>query len=224
MRFAVAALAAAVALAAARTLERAKFQFPSLRELVATPFIPQDAALASAGLRAIAADWAWVQLLQYSAGELTDFPDPPGTSYPHLFVLSERVPQLDPSFERAYFFGAGMLAWLHGIDRPDEAVALMEEGIRLHPENRLYSLYIAAIAYKKIGNVPRTTQFLEEIFDDPQTSSLLRAMLANIYKARGDYARALATWKIILDSDRDESEHARARIQIRELQQILARH
>ncbi len=195
---------------------------PHLSELKPGPFAFQDAALAVAGFRAPAADLAWIQLLQYTAGGLPELPDRPGHAYEHLAGLSLRVTRLDPSFHRAVLFASGILAWLHGIERPDEAADLLNEGMRRSPEQTLYPLYLAAIAYKKQGDTDRMVALLESSFDLAETPSTMKAILANLRQSRGEHRQALELWARILDSDRDHSEHARAKIKIAELKLLLA--
>ena len=72
-------------------------RFPSLAELRGGPYAFQDAALASAGFRAPAADLAWIELLQYTAGSIPGLPERPGHSYDHLPMMSLRVIRLGTS-------------------------------------------------------------------------------------------------------------------------------
>lgn len=197
-------------------------RFPRLAELKAGPFAFQDAALAVAGFRAPAADLAWVQLLQYSASGVPEIVDRPGHAYEHLAELSLRVTRLDPSFYRATLFAAGILAWFHGVDRPDEAAELLTEGMHRSPEQPLYALYLAAIAYKKLGDTNHMIALLESSFDLPDTPSSMKTILANLRQSRGEYREALALWKRIRENDRDRSEHARAKTKIAELKLLLA--
>jgi tetratricopeptide (TPR) repeat protein len=221
---AVAAAAFGLALFAGSRMRRLyEPRFPPMAELKAGPFAFQDAALAAAGFRAPAADLAWVQLLQYTAGGVPELPDAPGHPYEHLAELSLRVTRLDPSFHRAVLFASGILAWFHGIDRPDEAAALLNEGMRRNPEQPMYALYLAALAYMKQGDTNRMIALLESSFDLPETPSTMKAILANLRQARGENREALALWERILESDRDRSEHARARLKIAGLKALLAR-
>ncbi len=204
---AVAALGAALAVGADGPLQRGAREFPPLSALPATPLSLQDVALASAGFRAVAADLAWVQLLQYAAGSLPQWPDAPGRSYEHIMPLCLRVARLDPAFHRAYYFGAGILGWFHGIDRPDDAIELLREGQRSDPGEKRYALYIAALAYQKKGDVDKTVALLEVLVDDPAAPALLKPILANLYKKRGDYAKAIALWERVLDDENAAAEH-----------------
>jgi len=222
--FAVSACLFALALLAGARMRRLhEPRFPRLAELKAGPFAFQDAALAVAGFRAPAADLAWIQLLQYTAGGLPELTDRPGHSYEHLAQLSLRVTRLDPSFHRAVLFASGILAWFHGIERPDEAAELLHEGMLRSPEQPLYALYLAAIAYKKLGDTDHMISLLESSFDLPDTPSTMKAILANLRQSRGEYRQALALWERIRDNERDRSEHARAKTKIAELKILLAR-
>ncbi|MEK7389608.1 MAG: tetratricopeptide repeat protein [Elusimicrobiota bacterium] len=196
-------------------------RFPLLGELKGGPFAFQDVALAASGFRAPAADIAWIQLLQYAAGNLPALADSPHRPYEHLAQMSLRVARLDPSFHRAILFGAGMMAWYENVKRPDEAADILQEGLRLAPEQPMYSLYLAALAYKKQGDTERMIALLESLVDRPETPSQMKAILANLRQSRGQYPQALELWRKILDSDRDASEHSRARLKINELNSLL---
>ncbi len=198
-------------------------RFPPLSELRTGPFAFSDAALAAAGFRAPAADLAWIDLLRYTAGSLPEYKDRPDRPYQHLGELSLRVTRLDPSFHRSVLFAAGILAWFHGIERPDEAAELLNEGMRRNPEQPLYALYLAALAYKKQGDTDHMIALLESSFDLPDTPATMKAILANLRQSRGEYRESLTLWRRILANDRDRSEHARAKSKIVELRALLAK-
>jgi tetratricopeptide (TPR) repeat protein len=218
---ALAALGAALALGVEPLLGREARKFPPLSELPTTPYSLQDAALVSGGMRAAAADLAWIQLLQYAAGGLAEMPDARDRAFDHMKTLSLRVVRLDPSFHRAYLFGAGVLGWFNNVRRPDEAVDLLEEGIRRDPGQPLYSEYVAALAYKKSGDTAHMVSLLESIAFDPGSPIEMKAILANLYKSRGDYAQALALWEEILGNDAEAREWPRARDQEAKIRALM---
>jgi len=218
---AVAALGAALALGAEPALNRGLRPLPPLSELPSTPYSLQDAGLVSAGMRAAAADLAWVQLLQYSGGNLPDLPDSHGIVFEHMKDMSLRVARLDPSFHRAYLYGAGVLGWFQNTQRPDEAVAILEEGIRRDPGQPLYSEYVAALAFQKRGDTAQMVALLQSIAADPTSPIEMKAILANMYKTRGDYERALALWDEMLDNDAEAREWPRARIQVADIRRLM---
>lgn len=220
---AVAAAAFALSLAADAGLRRARDpRFPPLSELSAGPFILQDAALAAAGFRAAAADLAWIQLLQYAAGETPPgYEDEPGKPYTHLKDMALRVGRLDPSFSRAFLYGASMLGWFHGVARPQEAVDILEEGMRRAPEQPQFATYLAALAYQKAGDQDKMIETLEANFARPETPTMMKIILANIHQSRGELERALTLWELIRDDDRDAAERPRAVAKIAELRTKL---
>ena len=216
----VAALGAGLALAAQPVMIRDARMFPPLSSLPSTPFSLQDAALAAAGLRAAAADLAWIELLQYSAGGLTEMTDEPGREFEYVKPLAERVVRLDPSFHRAYLYGAGMLGWFQNLRRYDDAIDLLQQGLRDDPGQPLYAEYIAALAYQKRGDAAKTLEILEPLADDPRSPVIMKEILANVYKSKGDYEKALAIWDAILDDEGQSSQWPRARQQIAEIRAL----
>lgn len=221
---AAAAILFALALLAGSRMRRLhEPRFPRLAELRTGPFAFSDTALAAAGFRAPAADLAWIQLLQYTAGGVPELPDRPGHPYEHIAELGLRVTRLDPSFHRAVLFASGILAWFQGVERPDEAADLLNEGMRRSPEQPLYALYLAAIAYKKQGDTDRMVALLESSFDLPQTPTTMKAILANLRQSRGEYREALALWERIRANEHDRAEHGRAKTKIVELRALIAK-
>ncbi len=193
-------------------------RMPLLSELRSGPFALQDAALSAGGFRAAAADLAWIQLLQYAAGvPQPGLEDDPSRPYTHLKDLCLRVSRLDPSFHAATLLGAGMLGWFHGVDRPDEAAELLEEGLRRTPDQPSYALYLAALAFKRRGQADEMIAALESVFDRPETPTTMKTILANIYASRGDERKAIATWERVLANPRDSAEHPRARQDVSKL-------
>jgi tetratricopeptide (TPR) repeat protein len=217
---AVAALGAALLLAADGPMGRRLAAFPPLSQVPPTPFSTQDAGFAAAGMRAAAADLAWIQLLQYLANSLPAMHDDSGERYDALLTLSQRVVRLDPSFHRAYLYGASILGWFPEVNRPDQAVELLQEGMRRDPGQKRYSLLLAALAYKRSGDSSKMVALLEGSLDDPSTPGLVKAILANYYKAQGKYAQALALWVRVLDDPGEASMHPRARLQIADLERL----
>lgn len=217
----VAALGAALALGVQPALDRSARAFPPLSELPATPYSLQDAALVSAGLRAAAADLAWVQLLQYSAGGMAELTDAPGEAFEYIKPMTERVVRLDPSFRRAYLYGAGVLGWFRNVQKPDDAVDLLREGMRSDPGEPIYATYIAALAYQKRGDTARMLSILEPAAADPRSPTVMKDILANIYKSRGEYEKSLALWEEILDNEDESREWPRARVQVAEIRRLM---
>ncbi len=216
-----AALGAALAIGADVPLSRQAATFPPLSQLPSTPFAVQDASLASAGLRAGAADIAWIQLLEYAGHGLPELPEAGGPVSPSLQKLTMRVVSLDPRFHRAYLYGASILGWEPGVNRPEQAAEVLQECLVRDPGEKLCPLYLAALTFQKKGDPERMLGVLESTLDDPRAPLMMRPLLANIYKKRGDYRKSLALWEIILDDEREQNDHPRAVKQITELKVLF---
>lgn len=201
------------------------------------------------GSRRISADIAWIELLQYygSAELLTDEESPgelyqdfysrlfnpakhqpyqhehhhhhyEGGVYPRLLPLCQRIIRLDPYFQYVYLYGSAALAW--NLNRPEEAVALLEEGIKYNPQSLLLRVYLGAIIYKKMDNFAGMTSLLDEVVADPECPVLLKNILANIYKKAGKFESAANIYRQIMETSLDSRYRQMAK---EKLQQISGR-
>ena len=155
------------------------------------------------GMRRLTADIAWVSVLQYygahevreaDRGEPHDLGE---GEYPALKKMVMRVVRIDPYFQFAYLYGAGSLAL--NLDRYDEGLELLEEGIKYNPTYWKFRLYVAGIVYKKKGEYDNFIGVLEDAVRYPDCPNLVKSCLANIYKARKNYPRALEIWLGIME-------------------------
>ncbi|HXT01347.1 MAG TPA: hypothetical protein VN915_11775, partial [Elusimicrobiota bacterium] len=55
---------------------------------------------------------------------------------------------------------------------------------------------------------------------DPRSPVVMKEILANVYKSKGDYEKALAIWDAILDDEGQSSQWPRARQQIAEIRAL----
>lgn len=161
------------------------------------------------GVRKMASDIAWIQLLQYYGG-MDDEKESGVESerefngvtfgngrYQLLQKLTQRVVRLDPYFYSSYMYGGACLAW--NLDRPDEGIAVFDEGIKNAPNYWQFTIYKMAIIYKKLDRYEDMVGKLEEALKYKDCPIMVKAMLANIYKKKGNYIRALQLWVEIYD-------------------------
>src|SRR3989344_4106081 len=149
------------------------------------------------GLRRFTADIALLSVLQYyGSRDSIGFEDGHeehrsfgAGRYPALKDMVLRTVRLDPHFHFAYLYGAGSLAF--NLDRYDEALELLQDGIQRNPNYWKFRLYVAAIVWKKKGEYDNMIPLLEEAITYPDCPTLVKSSLANIHKARKNYARAL---------------------------------
>lgn len=204
--------------------KRTRYPFPPMTELV--PNTPSLVHLGGilAGLRRLTADIAWIQVLQYygtpestASHELRHHREEAEYgrgAYAKFFGLCQRVVRIDPYFSYAYLYGAGVLAW--NLERPEEAIVLLQEGVQRLPHYWRFHMYLAAIAYKQRNEYAKMRNLLEETVKQPDCPNVIRSILANLYKTEKRYPEALRLWIQILDTS-DPEYHQRARDQIHEL-------
>lgn len=175
------------------------------------------------GMRRMTADIAWIAVLQYygSYDMLRQGSDLDSrVSHPALKVLVQRVIRLDPYFYSAYLYGAGSLAF--NLNRYDEALEILKEGIQLNPTYWRFQLYLAAIIWKQKGRSDAMIPLLEQAILYSDCPTMIKSCLANIYKARKNYARALEIWLEVLEQKNlDETYLHQATKQVEDLREKL---
>jgi hypothetical protein len=124
-------------------------------------------------LKALAADMYWLRTIQHFGGDrLSNRRDRP---FELLQPLLELTTTLDPYFSAAYRFGAIFLSEPPpgGPGRPDQAIALLEKGLRAQPNRWQYAQDIgfvhlwhggdakeAAMWFRRAGEMPGAPNWL----------------------------------------------------------------
>ncbi len=179
------------------------------------------------GMRRMVANIAWIQLLQYygtpeldeEGKEIHQHGLEYGSGkYYSLLSLSQRVVRLDPYFHYAYLYGAGALAW--NLDRPEEAIVLLKEGLRNDPKYWRFGLYLGAVVYKQLNKFDKMIVLLEEVVKYPDCPAMMKVILANIYEKQNRYLDCLNIWLGVYES-KDESYRFLAEKKIFELRHKL---
>lgn len=156
------------------------------------------------GMRRLTADIAWISVLQYYGSHETE---DEGGKHPHVFGAGKyfalkkmvlRVTRLDPSFVYAYLYGAGAMGW--NLDRPEEAMEILQEGIRYNPTYWKFRLYVGALVYKKKGEFDNMIGLLEDAVRYPDCPTMIKSILGTLYEERGKYPQALKLWIDIFES------------------------
>jgi len=206
--------------------------WPPLRDLITREESMQDLSFVLAGFRRLAADLAWVQMLQYMGTDLafeahSHVRDPHDHDHdnktPDLYERAMRIVRLDPYFKDAYLYGAGILAWSPKLSQPDKALALLKEGKHWNPNYWPIQTYTVAILYKKQLKVPEMTALLERTIRQPDCPITVKSVLANYYKTQKQYDDAIRIWQVILDNPNDAWYHDHSRRQIDLLRNLISR-
>lgn len=162
------------------------------------------------GMRRFTADIAWISVLQYyGAHEMENSGDEEGhrhefTSgdYPALQKMVRRVIRLDPSNYHACEVGGGALAF--NLNRPKEGLEILEEGIQYNPTYWRFRLLVGAIVYKQQGKFSDMIALLEDAIRYPDCPTMIKSILANIYKQNKNYLRALQIWIEVYENERTD--------------------
>lgn len=167
------------------------------------------------GLRRLTADIAWIGILQYYGShqfEETEednankhehqHSDFGGGDYPALKKMIQRVIRLDPSFYYAYLVGGGALVW--NLNRPEEGMEIFIEGIQRNPTYWKFRLYAGAVIYKQKGKFEEMIKLLEDAVRYPDCPTMIKSILANIYKDRKNFKRALEIWIDVFENEKTD--------------------
>lgn len=93
---------------------------------------PDIARAASLGFRSVTSDLYWIAAVNYFGDQRNEL-----VAYAQLSNYLELVVSLDPDFEYAYLFGGMALPWSIGKGwvNVDEAISLLERGVKRFPNN-----------------------------------------------------------------------------------------
>lgn len=138
----------------------------------------------------------------------------PSHSFPQLLEYTLRAGSLDPRFHFLFLFSSGALAF--NLNRGDDAMVALEQGIRGDPSFWRYRLYQGAIAYRKNQEINKAIANLEEAILDPECPSMIKNILGNIYIKEGNLQRAKEIFFDLLNS-RDSFYTTIAEKQLRKL-------
>lgn len=140
----------------------------------------------SLGMNGLAADWYWMQSLQYIGNKLAQNPDMPinldnlrPLNPRLLYPLLDNTTSLDPQFLTAYSYGAIVLP---AID-PEQAIKITEKGINNNPDEwRLYQ-HLGYI-YWKLKNYEKAAETYEKGSKIKNAPPFMQMMVA-LMKSKG---------------------------------------
>ncbi|MBI3547636.1 MAG: hypothetical protein HY078_01155 [Elusimicrobia bacterium] len=207
--------AAALSIAAAALLNAgaSRAVAPSLPPLAGTKpqreYAVQTAGLAGAGMRRLAADLSFIQLMMYygspegAVHAAHEEHEGPPTShadtghYRQMYPRAKSILELDPFFRYAVLFSAGALAF--NLNRPEEALRLLEDASRGDPAYVRYKAYIAGIAFHRGGGTQETVlRTLTPALADPDCPVLIKHIVAFLNLRLGHREEAIRLYREIL--------------------------
>src|SRR3954470_20993034 len=168
-------------------------------------FIPSAKALKrmSLGYNGLLADIYWTRAVQYFGSHHVVA----AKEYDLLDPLLDITVTLDPKLEPAYRFGSIFLAQKppQGAGRPDQAVQLVERGIREFPNDSHLYFHLGFINYIEREDYIAAAEAFERGSRVPGAHPWLRVLAANMRQHGDDRETARFLWQNIYDSNTNKS-------------------
>ena len=186
--------------------------------------------------RSLVSDLYWIRAVQYFGGHTGDakaraedvFEPPaalavkPPVRFDLLYQLLDVTTTLDPRFNIAYRFGAIFLSetYPHGPGRPDQAVALLEKGLKAMPDKWQYWQDIGFVYYWNVHDYSRAAAAFARGAELPGAPWWLRSLAATTLAKGGDRSASRLLWKQIYDTANNDYARNAARTKLLQLDAI----
>ena len=172
-------------------------KYAAYRARTQTLHVPSGAVLGRMVLSfdAMLADVYWMRAVNhYGSTKLSDDEE---KSYELLYPLLDITTTLDPRFNVAYRFGAIFLteAFPAGPGRPDQAVALLQKGIRQMPEQWEYLMDVGFIYYWWLRDYEEAATWFQRASEIPGSSWWLQSLAANTLTQGGSRGASRLLWQ-----------------------------
>ncbi len=185
------------------TLQAARAEFGRVPAAPAQTAVIRSAALigrAALSYRPLVADVYWLRTLQHYGR--TKLSKDPHKQYNLLEPFLDLTTSLDPRFNAAYRFGAIFLSepFPDGPGRPDQAIALLEKGLREQPGKWEYVYDIGFVEYWWRGNFQVAARRFQEAAGLPGGPSWLGPLAAVTLAQGGDRRSSRQLWRQVRES------------------------
>jgi tetratricopeptide (TPR) repeat protein len=170
------------------------------------------------GLNGLFADYYWMQSLQYLGRKIMAYEkdiqidDLTVLNPKFLYPLLNNSTELDPNFKEVYFFGAVVLP---AID-PNDAIKLLEKGIRYNSQDWRFYHYLGFI-YWKLGDYEKAASIYEEGSRIPDAPAFMKILVARLRSEGGSRETARAIYQELYEQATSEDVKKTALIRILEL-------
>jgi tetratricopeptide (TPR) repeat protein len=163
------------------------------------------------------ADVYWIRALQHYGR--TKLGTESTSQYQLLYPLLDLTTSLDPRFDIAYRFGAIFLSEAppEGPGRPDQAVALLEKGLRAQPDRWQYAGDIGFVYYFWVKDYERAAQWFRRARAMPNGPEWMAAMAATVLAEGGNRASSRRLWQEVLTNEEAAYLQQRARLRLGQL-------
>ena len=158
---------------------------------------PEVTKRLSLGFAALAADIYWLRAVQYYGD--TKLSSDSRKQYDQLYPLLDTTTTLDPRFNIAYRFGALLLseAYPNGPGNPDQALALLQKGMREMPERWQYYHDAGFVEYWWRHDYMAASAWFMKASKMPNAPIWLPTIAASMMAEGGNPAASRALWSEI---------------------------
>ncbi|MEQ1575483.1 MAG: hypothetical protein ABL993_14685 [Vicinamibacterales bacterium] len=165
----------------------------------------------------LAADVYWIRAVQhYGRSKLSGGVD---KKYDILYPLLDLTTALDPKFDIAYRFGAVFLAERPpaGPGRPDQAIALLERGLRAQPGRWQLAQDLGFVHYWYLHDYLRAAEWFKRSSEIPGAPNWLAPLAAVTLAQGGSRGSSRQLWQQVLESADADWLRVQARFRLRQL-------
>ena len=189
--------AASIAIQAARDRDRRPFEPPGGMLWVRSGPAMKRMAL---GFDAVVADLYWMRAVVYYGGQRLR--ERSTRNYDLLHPMLDLVTTLDPRFKVAYRFGAIFLteAYPDGPGRPDQAIALLQNGIERDGGRWEYMHDIGFIYYWWLQDYPKAAEWFDRGARVPGGPTWLAPLAATTLAVGGDRQSSRTMWRQLYEN------------------------
>jgi hypothetical protein len=169
------------------------------------------------GFDAIAADFYWLRTIQHYGG--TKLSNAEHKTYEFLYPLLDHTTTLDPRFNIAYRFGAILLSegYPNGPGRPDEAIALLEKGLKRTPNKWEYYYDIGFVNYWWRRDSRAAADSFLHASTLPNAPNWLQPLAAGVLAEGGNQNAARLLWTQLAETGEHEWMRKTARTRLQQM-------
>lgn len=165
---------------------------------------PQTLSRATLSFHAFVADMYWIRAVQHYGG--TKLSNAPDKQYDVLYPLLDLTTSLDPYFDVVYKFGAVFLAEAYpsGAGRPDQAIALLQKGLRTRPDKWELAQEVGFVYYWWLADYQNAAAWFNRAAEMPNAPDWLRPLAAVTLAQGGNRMSSRTLWtEIARNADAD---------------------
>ena len=165
---------------------------------------PEFVKRAALSFDALAADIYWIRTVQHYGQ--TKLSRDANKEYDLLYPLLDLTTSLDPYFDVAYKFGSVFLAEAYplGASRPDQAIMLLQKGLRARPDKWELAQELGFVYYWWLVDYENAATWFNRAADMPNGANWLRPLAAVTLARGGDRASSRTLWnEIVRNADAD---------------------